>query len=172
MKLVTIKKEFIDIFDFSMEIMYKDSNKHNRPFLMVLNLKYKSKKRTFALPFRSNIQVNKNTKGTYFPLPRRHSTKDKHTHGLHYIKILPISKQYCNKFVVPDDSYNKMLMEYINKNTFKIVQGTQNYLIDYENGIRHKFCTDIDRMIYAIEQYENTKKIIEKTFEEVVATKE
>ena len=96
--------------------MCKDNKGKDRPFLIILSLKYKGKKRSFALPFRSNIQVNNNTKGKYFPLPRRHSTKDKHAHGLHYIKILPISKQYYNKFVIADNEYNKMLMEYINKN--------------------------------------------------------
>jgi len=172
MRLVTVKQEFIDIFDFPTEIMHKDNNGKDRPFLIILSLKYKGKKRTFALPFRSNIQVNENTRGTYFPLPRRNSTKDKHAHGLHYIKIFPINKHYYNKFVVADNKYNKMLIEFINKNTFKIVQGAQKYLNDYENGKRHKFCTDIDRMLNALEQYETAKGIIKEAFKQVGVSKD
>lgn len=172
MKLVTIKQEFLDIFDFPTEIMHKDNNGKDRPFLIILALKYKGKKRTFALPFRSNIQVNKNTKGTYFPLPRRSTTKNKRAHGLHYIKMFPINKQYYNKFVVADNKYNKILMEHIDKNLFKIVQGAQQYLTDYENGIRYNFCTDIDRMIHTLEQYEAIKKIEKEAIEQIVAGKE
>lgn len=156
-RLVAIKQEFFDIFDFQTEIMSKDKNGKDRPFLMLLRLKYKGQKRTFALPFRSNIQVNKNTKGLYFALPRRSTTKDKHAHGLHYIKIFPIDAKYCNKFVMKTDEYNDRLVAYIEKNISTIVKEAQAYLESYEQGARPNYCTDLDRMINAIETYEQTR---------------
>jgi hypothetical protein len=153
-KLVNIKERFFNIFDFNTEIMTNDTNSKDRPFLLVVKLKYKGKKQPFAIPFRSNIQVNKSTNGTYFPLPNRYTTKPHHAHGLHYIKIFPVPIKYCDKFIVKDTDYNNMLIEYILKNIDEIIQGAQQYLIDYENGNREKFCTDIDRLLDTINKYE------------------
>lgn len=161
MRLVSIKQTFIDIFDFPTEIMSKDSNGNNRPFLLILSLQYKDEKRSFALPFRSNIQVNSHTKGTYFSLPRRHSTKDRHAHGLHYIKMFPIEKQYCDKYIVPNKKYDLMISEYITKNIDKIVNGAQSYLVEYENGKRHNFCVDIDRMLNTLNEHKAKQETIE-----------
>lgn len=171
MRLVTIKEAFFNIFDFPTEIMHKDKDGNDRPFLMVLSLKFRGKKQSFALPFRSNIQVNKSTKGLYFPLPRRHSTKDNHAHGLHYIKIFPIDKTYCNKFTFPQTDYNTRLINYISKNVSTIVKEAQTYLGEYENGLRPNYCTDIDRMISALDKYKLAEHIIHETFEEAVVAK-
>ena len=157
-KLVAIKKEFFDIFDFKTEFMLNAHNAKDRPCLIILKLSYKGKKHSFALPFRSNIQVNKNTEGTYFPLPKRSTTKDNHAHGLHYIKMFPIDLKYCNKYVPPETKYDDKLIEFIEKNINKIIEGSKKYLSKYENDERENFCTDIDRLLEAINKYELSKQ--------------
>ena len=172
MRLVTIKQEFFDIFDFPTEIMSKDSNGHDRPFLMVLSLNYKNTKQSFALPFRSNIQVTPSTKGLYFSLPRRHTTKDKHAHGLHYIKIFPIDKKYCDKYIIPNKKYDLMLMNYVKKNLKEIIEGAQEYLRKYESGERFTYCTDIDRMLTALNEYELENQKIDTAEKQVAVSQE
>jgi hypothetical protein len=158
MRLVALKNDYSSIFDFPTEIMSKDKDGNDRPFLIVVSLKYKDKRQNFGLPFRSNIQVNKNTIGTYFPLPNRPTTKPGHAHGLHYIKIFPINARYYQKYTMKESTYNTMLMEYIENNISKIVEEAQNYLVTYEQGERPNFCTDIDKMIEAINNYEELKR--------------
>jgi len=167
MRLVTITQEFVEIFHFPTEIMSKDHDGRNRPFLLLLTLLYKGKERMFALPFRSNIQVNKNTRGTYFALPRRHTTKTGHAHGLHYTKIFPIMKGYYDRYHIPDTEYDHMVKGYIQRNIKTIINEAQQYLIAYENGVRYRYCTDIDRMIEALDAYEAAKQMIKKTAEQI-----
>ncbi|MFL0194414.1 hypothetical protein ACJDU8_02330 [Clostridium sp. WILCCON 0269] len=157
LKVVNIKEEFFNIFDFSTEIMTNEDNDNNRPFLLILSLRYKSKKQSFAIPFRSNIQVNKSTKGLYFPLPRRYTTRPHHAHGLHYIKIFPVLTKYCDKFVMNESDYTAKLMQYIEKNISKIVGQAQEYLKKYEEGFRANYCTNIDRLLDTINNYEVAK---------------
>jgi len=172
-RLVSIKEDFFNIFDFPTEIMTKEFGGDDRPFLVILRLKYKDETQSFALPFRSNIQVNKNTIGLYYPLPRRKTTKPNHVHGLHYIKMFPINIQYCNKFVLSESNYNKILVEYIEKNISKIVKESQEYLVKYEHGERPLFCTDIEKMVNAIKKYELLIKVlVSETQEQVAIDKE
>ncbi len=165
MKVVTIKKKLYEIFYFEKELMSKE----DRPFLIILSLKYKGQKYSFAVPFRSNIQVNLTTKGLYFSLPKRTTTKENHAHGLHYIKMFPIIKKFQDKLIVPTDAYNKILHAFIKKNTKKIVQGAQEYLKRYENGARFAFCTDIDKLLTALNNFQAIQQITE-TQKQVAAT--
>lgn len=157
LKVVNIKKEFFNIFDFPTEIMTDEDSYNNRPFLLILSLRYKGKKQPFAIPFRSNIQVNKLTKGLYFPLPRRYTTRSHHAHGLHYIKIFPVLTKYCDKFVMNESEYTAKLMRHIGKNISKIVGQAQEYLRKYEEGFRVSYCTDIDRLLHAINNHDVAK---------------
>lgn len=171
-RLVAIKEEFFNIFDFETEFMLSASNAKERPCLIIVKLNYKGKKHSFALPFRSNIQVNKDTEGTYFPLPRRSTTKNNHAHGLHYIKMFPIDLKYCNKYFTPESPYNNQLMDFVEKNIDKIIKGSKEYLSKYEGGKREKFCTDIDRLLEAINKYELSKQQTITTSSETITSSE
>jgi hypothetical protein len=159
-KLVSIKEDITNLFDYPTEIMTKEPDGNDRPFLLILKLKYKNNIHNFALPFRSNIQVNKNTKGLYFKLPPRPTTKPYHAHGLHYIKIFPVDIEYCNKFTFKETKYNILLQEIIDRNISRIVNEAQEYLNNYENGERPNYCTDIDKMIITLEQNKLHKQSI------------
>lgn len=170
-KLVSIKEDFTNLFDYPTEIMTKEPDGNDRPYLLILKLKYKNNIQSFALPFRSNIQVNKNTKGSYFKLPPRSTTKPYHAHGLHYIKMFPVDISYCHKFTFKETKYNILLQEIIDKNISRIVNEAQEYLNNYENGERPNFCTDIEKMLNTIEQNKLHKQAIinavEKQIEKV-----
>lgn len=169
MRLVTIKANFFNIFDFPTEMVHKD-NGNDRPFLLILSLNYRGNKQSFAIPFRSNIQSNSGTRGTYFPLPTRHSTKIHHAHGLHYIKMFPIEMEYCNKYVIPNKPYDQMLVTFVKKNLKKIIKGAQAYLTDYENGTRHAYGTDIDQLLTALKAHIAAKHEITESEKQIAAT--
>ena len=169
-KLVSIKEDFTNLFNYPTEIMTKEPDGNDRPFLLVLKLKYKNKIQPFAIPFRSNIQVNKNTQGLYFSLPPRPTTKPNHAHGLHYIKIFPVDIEYCNKFTFKETKYNLMLQKIIDKNINRIFNEAQEYLKNYENGSRPIYCTDIDKMINTLERNKLHKQILIEYVEKQIDT--
>ena len=51
----------------------------------------------FAIPIRSNIPASA-PKNQYFALPPRPQTRPKNRHGLHYIKMFPVTKQYLIRY--------------------------------------------------------------------------
>ncbi len=66
--------------------------------------------------------------------------------------MLPINKSYIEKFFFSDDKeYFKILVDYIQKNEKIIVQKAQTYLNNYENNRRYNYATDIDKILYLIE---------------------
>lgn len=58
---------------------------------MVVRLRFRGKRRDFAVPLRSNIAPNV-PKDQYFALPPRPTTRPGCRHGIHYIKMFPITK--------------------------------------------------------------------------------
>lgn len=137
-KVCSIKQSFYDMFDNSIELEKNDK----RPCLIILRLKYRGTKCSFAIPFRSNISKGA-TRKEYFPLPRRKTTKDCKKHGLHYIKMFPITKDYINSYYSENEE-NKNDIIKIEKNIKLIVEEAQDYITNYENGTRYNFCTKID----------------------------
>lgn len=69
------------------EVLHNDGGK--RPYVILVDLLYKGKKQTFAIPCRSNIKGDVPSH-TYFNLPTRYTTKSGNKHVLHYIKMIPI----------------------------------------------------------------------------------
>ncbi len=69
--------------------------KNMRPYVLVIRLKYIEKSYDFAVPIRSNIPAAA-PKDQYFALPPRPTTRPKNRHGLHYIKMFPVTKQYLS----------------------------------------------------------------------------
>lgn len=142
MKLVTIDTKLYEKFSEDKEILHKA----NRPCVVVVKLKYKGHNHDFAVPIRSNIPAA-SPKHHYFALPPRPATKPKNRHGVHYIKMFPIEKQYLRKYHTDGNISATLMKSIIDKNTKVIVSGCQKYLTDYENGIRPKYSTNIDYLL-------------------------
>lgn len=87
MKIVSISQDFFDLVDGDRELMLK----HNRPCIVVVRLRFRGKRRDFAVPLRSNIAPNV-PKDQYFALPPRPTTRPGCRHGIHYIKMFPINQ--------------------------------------------------------------------------------
>lgn len=70
MKIVSISQDFFDLVEGDRELMLK----HNRPCIVVVRLRFRGKRRDFAVPLRSNIAPNA-PKDQYFALPPRPTTR-------------------------------------------------------------------------------------------------
>ena len=151
MKFVTVSQDYYELCLSDGELLQKGAN---RPHVMVVNLKYKGKNVDFAVPPRSNIPPSAQ-KGTYFSLPPRKTTKPGHRHGLHYIKMFPIEKQYQQKFWTGISPEYILYQNIINKNQKKIVNDCQAYLNDYEAGKRYPFSVDIDKALQELDKAKN-----------------
>ena len=88
MKLVTINNALLLKYTADSEVLQKST----RPYVLVVRLKYKDACYDFAVPIRSNIPASA-PKDQYFSLPPRPQTRSKNRHGLHYIKMFPVTKQ-------------------------------------------------------------------------------
>ena len=93
MKLVTINNALLLKYTGDSEILQKST----RPYVLVVRLKYKDACYDFAVPIRSNIPASA-PKDQYFALPPRPQTRPKNRHGLHYIKMFPVTKQYLIRY--------------------------------------------------------------------------
>lgn len=143
MKIVSVSDEYLRKFAAGdREFMQK----HGWPCLLVIRLKFRGVRRDFAVPFRSNIAPN-TPKSQYFPLPPRPTTRPCHRHGIHYIKMFPIEKQYLKRFRIEGNSYYETLQRIIDENTGAIVKNCQAYLDNCERNGRPRFVVDIDRLI-------------------------
>lgn len=129
MKIVTISDNYIkDIGTADNEFMFK----HGRPCIVVIKLKFRGKRQDFAVPFRSNISPLA-PKWQYFTLPPRPTTKPYHRHGIHYIKMFPISKVYQQRFRIEENEYYQNIQNILNKHEKQIISDCQKYLDKYEN---------------------------------------
>lgn len=144
MKLVTVKKELLSKYDGDFELLKKST----RPYVLILRLKYKSVNYDFAVPIRSNIPASA-PKDQYFALPPRPQTRPKNRHGLHYIKMFPVTNQYLVRYRVEGNDFAILIQNIINRNTKQIVDECQQYLDLYSQGVKPAYSTNID---YLIEQ--------------------
>ena len=143
MRIVSVSQDFLDVCaPVDSELLLK----RGRPCVVVLRLQYKGKRYDFAVPMRSNIAPNV-PKNQYFPLPPRPSTKTYHRHGLHYIKMFPISKNYQEKFRVEGNLYYENLARIIEKEKKRIIGECQEYLTNYEQYGKPRYAVDIDVII-------------------------
>ena len=94
MKIVSVKSSLLEEYR---KIDREMLDKHGRPCLLVVRLKYKGKNRMFAVPFRSNIPGNV-PKEQYFSLPPRSTTQSGKRHGIHYIKMFPVEKPFLERY--------------------------------------------------------------------------
>lgn len=152
-KIVSLSEKFFDehdLYNIDDEIMPNETNGHNRPYVIIIKLKYKGNKQDFAIPFRNNI-AGHHDKATYFALPPRKETRKYHRHGLHFIKMLPIDKKYFLKYNYPTNNASASLtIAYIQKNFKQLVQRAQDYIDSFSKGYRPPLCVDIDKIYNAI----------------------
>ena len=83
-----------------------------------------------AVPIRSNIPASA-PKDQYFALPPRPQTRPKNRHGLHYIKMFPVTKQYLVRYRTEGNSFATLIHDIIEKNSKQIVDKCQHYLCIY-----------------------------------------
>ena len=142
MKLVSINNELLLKYSGDSEVLQKST----RPYVLVIRLKYKNTNYDFAVPIRSNIPAAA-PKDQYFALPPRPQTKPRNRHGLHYIKMFPVTKQYLVRYRTEGNSFAMLIQNIIDKNSKQIIDECQRYLDLYSQGIKPVFSTDLDYLI-------------------------
>ena len=149
LRIVSIKDEFFshhDLYDVDKELLPNIENAHNRPYVIVLKLKFRGNNSDFAIPFRSNIAGHRD-KVEYFALPPRKETKSKNIHGLHFIKMFPVNSAYFQKYnYTTSNASATRTRQYIQKNLSRLVSEAQHYLEKFEEGYRPSFCVDIGKV--------------------------
>lgn len=148
MKLVTIHPDLMKKYSCDTEILLKSK----RPYVLVIRLIYKEHFHSFAVPIRSNISPS-TPKQQYFPLPPRTTTKPHHHHGIHYIKMFPVTKPYLVRYRVEGNSFASLIQNIIDNNSKHIISECQQYLNDYAAGNHPAYSTDIDYLLTRL--YEN-----------------
>lgn len=141
MKFVKIQKQLVDKYSGDEQIMLKE----DRPYVLIVKLRFRGKNQAFAIPFRSNIHPS-TPKKDYFAFPPRPTTKPKHHHGIHYTKMFPVENKYFEYFRA-DSEYYKTLLKIIDKNEKQIVEECQAYLDRYEKGNIPMFATNLDYLL-------------------------
>lgn len=91
------------------------------------------------------------SKEQYFALPPRPTTRPGCRHGIHYIKMFPITKAYQRRFRTEGSAYYETLRRIIDGNTKRIVSEYQVYLDRCEREGRPRFAVDIDRIVGLLE---------------------
>lgn len=142
MQIVKIKSELIQKFSRDSQFLQKG----NRPCVLILRLKYNKTFYRFAVPIRSNIPAA-SPKYEYFPLPTRYTTRARNRHGLHYIKMFPVKKQYYDKYRTENNMAASLIKATIDDNAARIVNECQAYLDRYSAGKRSVYATDLDLLI-------------------------
>lgn len=120
--------------------------KAKRPCVMLMNLKYRGRRYTFAIPLRSNIAPNV-PKWQYYPLPPRKTTKDRYRHGLHYIKMFPIRREDADLYHTENNMYAALIKAELELGEKEIIKDCQAYLDRYATGEHPMYSTDIDYLI-------------------------
>lgn len=151
MKLVSISTDLLDLYSEDKEVLHKSG----RPYVIVLRLRYKGHRYDFAVPIRSNIPAAA-PKYQYFALPPRPTTRPRNRHGLHYIKMFPVTSQYMLRYRTQGNAFAELIQQIIDQNTARIVQECQQYLDHYALGERPPFSTDLDYLLSIL--YQDDKK--------------
>lgn len=141
MRLVTLDQKQLNRYTIDPEMLQKAK----RPCALIVKLTYKGTRYDFAIPLRSNISPS-TPKEQYFPLPPRRTTRTGCRHGVHYIKMFPVDRTKVLKFNT-DSRYYSMIKSLLDGNEKAIISACQEYLEEYEKGVRPRFCTDIDLLI-------------------------
>ena len=152
MRLVTIKAEKLKKYTVDSEMMHNA----RRPSVLIAKLKYKGRNYTFAVPIRSNIAPSA-PKGSYFPLPTRFTTKDNHRHGIHYVKMFPVTKDMVEVCHTENNMFASIIKATIDKSEKRIIKECQEYLNNYEDGRVLKYATNIDKLLGVLQENSEEK---------------
>lgn len=147
MRLVSIPKDRLKLYAKDPEMLQKSE----RPCALVLHLKYKGRRYDFAIPLRSNIAPS-TPKELYYPLPPRNKTKEKHRHGLHYVKMFPIKRSIMCKFYTENNIYMSIVKSILDRDEKLIIAQCQKYLDDYTSGNRPLYATDLDYLVTLVDK--------------------
>lgn len=131
------------------ELLY---NEDGRPSVLIMKLKYKNDYHKFVVPLRSNISPT-TPKEQYFSLPPNSKTKKKHSHGIHYIKLFPITDKYVQSYLI-SEKFDLLVKKIIDENEQDIIQSCQEYLKQCENGKKHFMTPDIDGILKMLNELE------------------
>ena len=142
MKLVSVHPSLLDKYEKDPEVL----KKAKRPYVLVIRLKYKEKRYDFAVPIRSNIPAAA-PKDQYFALPPRPTTRPRNRHGLHYIKMFPVTKEYLIRYRTEGNEFYSLIKIIIDKIKRSIITECQTYLVSYAKVIRPSYSTDIDFLL-------------------------
>lgn len=145
MKQVKVKDSFFikcKKYGTDSELLY---NENGRPCVLLLKLKYKNKFHKFVVPMRSNISPTAPS-DQFFKLPPNFNTKTNHYHGIHYIKLFPITDNYIEVYRI-DSKYDLLVKNIIDSAENEIIQNCQKYLSECENGNKHFMTPDIDGIL-------------------------
>lgn len=142
MKLVSINNTLLTKFSGDREVLLKST----RPYVLVVRLKYREHNYDFAVPIRSNIPASA-PKKQYFALPPRPQTRPKNRHGLHYIKMFPVTKPYLVRYRTEGNAFATLIQSIIDRNSKQIISECQRYLDEYAQGIHPNYSTDIDYLL-------------------------
>lgn len=146
MELVKVKETFYTEcvkHNTDQELMF---NEQGRPCVLMIRMKYRDKYYKFVVPLRSNIS-GATPKNQYFSLPPNANTKKGNSHGLHFIKIFPVTEQYIDKYLIDKSSHKLMIKSIIDKNEETIINECQNYLESCEQGKQHYMTPNIDGIL-------------------------
>lgn len=146
MKLVKVSKKFYQMCNTAGVGKQLLMNEKGRPCVLIARLKYKKQLRDFVIPLRSNIPGTADT-SEFKSLPPNKSTRQGNRHGIHYIKMFPITKEYIEKFVYQNDPFLCNVKAIIDNDEKQIISAAQDYLLNYEKGHKHRFSVDIDELI-------------------------
>ena len=142
-RLVSITPKFFDLCSFDKELLQKGKA---RPHLYILRLKYHGGIFEFALPLRSNISKTIKEEN-FFSLPPNKKTRKNCHHGIHFEKMFPIKKEYKMKFETSKTLFFTTILEpFLEKNLKKIIIKAQEYLKNYEQGVKTSHSTNIDKI--------------------------
>jgi hypothetical protein len=122
-----------------------------------MKLRFRGQQHDFAVPLRSNISPN-TPKDQYFALPPRPTTKSKHRHGIHYLKMFPVTKEYQRRFRTEGNPYYETVQKLVDSNTSRIVSECQIYLDDYEKSGKPLCATDLDYLLKTLKQGETNNQ--------------
>ena len=93
------------------------------------------------------MEIRKYSKNQHFSLPPRPQTKPHNRHGLHYIKMFPVTKQYLLRYRTEGNAFATLIQSIIEKNSAQIIKECQHYLDLYSQGIHPRYSTDIDYLL-------------------------
>lgn len=148
MRLVKVKHQFYDLCktnNVENELLF---NERGRPCVLIVQLVYKGNNLKFVVPLRSNIS-SRTPSSQYFALPPNQNTRAGCHHGVHYVKLFPITDEYIDAYRVDDENheYYDTIYDILNRNESRIIRDCQNYLRRYEIGKGSFVTPDIDGIL-------------------------